>query len=188
MSIIKRYANRKLYNTDTKRYITLASIAKLIRHSEEVQVIDNTTGEDLTALTLSQIIFEQEKQQRGFLPQSVLTGLVRAGGDTLNGLRRALATPLNLLHHVDEEISRRVQSLIKQGELDEQDGLRLLDKLIPGNPFAGHSITLKEEDLVKLLNKRGVPTYDDLEQLRHQLEVLAAKLDHLNQDIASDDD
>ena len=186
MPIIKRYANRKLYNTDTKRYITLAGIAKLIRHGEEIQVVDNTTGEDLTALTLSQIIFEQEKQQSGFLPQSVLTGLVRAGGDTLNGLRHALAIPLNLLHHVDEEISRRVQSLIKQGELEEQDGRRLLDKLIPGNPFAGPGVALKEEDLVRLLNKQGVPTHDDLEQLRRQLEVLAAKLDHLNQDTASE--
>ena len=65
---IKRYPNRKLYNTDTKRYITLDGIAELIRDGESVQVVDHTTNEDLTSLTLSQIIFEQEKKKSGFLP------------------------------------------------------------------------------------------------------------------------
>ena len=61
--IIKRYPNRKLYNTDTKTYITLDAIAALIRKGQSVQVVDNATGDDLTALTLSQIIFEQEKKR-----------------------------------------------------------------------------------------------------------------------------
>ena len=60
-TIIKRYPNRKLYNTETKRYITLDGISTLIKQSNEVQVLDHTTGEDLTTLTLTQIIFEQEK-------------------------------------------------------------------------------------------------------------------------------
>ncbi len=80
MSVIKRYPNRKLYNTSSKQYITLEGIADMIRNGEEVQILDHNTGEDLTALTLTQIIFEQEKKQGGFLPRSVLTGLVQAGG------------------------------------------------------------------------------------------------------------
>ncbi len=83
MPIIKRYPNRKLYDTDTKRYVTLNDIAKMIRAGEEVVVVDHASDEDLTAVTLSQIIFEQEKQQGGFLPKAVLTNLVRAGGDTI---------------------------------------------------------------------------------------------------------
>ena len=73
MPIIKRYPNRKLYDTDAKRYITLDGIAELIRDGAEVQVVDHTTNEDLTAVTLTQIIFEQEKRNSGFLPKSVLT-------------------------------------------------------------------------------------------------------------------
>lgn len=80
MVIIKRYPNRKLYNTETKKYITLDGIADLIREGEEVQVLDHATGEDLTALSLSQILFEREKKSAGFLPHSVLTSLVQAGG------------------------------------------------------------------------------------------------------------
>ncbi|MCK5314811.1 MAG: polyhydroxyalkanoate synthesis regulator DNA-binding domain-containing protein, partial [Anaerolineales bacterium] len=71
---IKRYPNRKLYDTEAKQYITLDEIADLIRQGQEIRVTDNVTGEDLTAVTLSQIIFEQEKKQSGFLPRSVLTG------------------------------------------------------------------------------------------------------------------
>lgn len=79
MPVIKRYPNRKLYDTDAKRYITLNEIAALIRAGEEVVVTDHATDEDMTAVILTQIIFEQEKLQKGFLPKSVLTNLVRAG-------------------------------------------------------------------------------------------------------------
>ncbi|MGD8806379.1 MAG: polyhydroxyalkanoate synthesis regulator DNA-binding domain-containing protein, partial [Chloroflexota bacterium] len=61
MILIKRYPNRKLYNTEAKQYVTLEGIAELIRQGQEVQITDHQTGEDLTAVTLTQIIFEQEK-------------------------------------------------------------------------------------------------------------------------------
>ena len=90
MPIIKRYPNRKLYDTEAKRYVTLENIALMIQDGREVQVIDHETGEDLTNLTLSQIIFEQEKKGSGFLPRSLLTNLVRASSDTFDQVRRTL--------------------------------------------------------------------------------------------------
>jgi len=77
---IKRYPNRKLYNTDTKQYITLDELAELIRDGQELEVVDNASGEDLTVLTMTQILFEQVKKQAGFLPRTLLTGLIQAGG------------------------------------------------------------------------------------------------------------
>jgi polyhydroxyalkanoate synthesis repressor PhaR len=68
MLIIKRYANRKLYDTTAKQYITLAGIADLIRQGVEVRVIDHETGDDLTAVITAQIIFAQEKAQRPDAP------------------------------------------------------------------------------------------------------------------------
>ena len=65
MPIIKRYPNRKLYDTEAKRYVTLETITQMIHEGQEVQVVDHETGEDLTNLTLSQIIFEQEKKGGG---------------------------------------------------------------------------------------------------------------------------
>jgi polyhydroxyalkanoate synthesis repressor PhaR len=185
MIVIKRYPNRKLYDTGEKKYITLEGIADLIRDGNEVQVFDHTTGEDLTALTLTQIIFEQEKKQSGFLPRAVLAGLVKAGGETLVTLRRTLALPLDLLHQVDEEIERRVHHLVRQGDLAEEDGRRLLEKLLSAggraaSKTAGMTAGAVEEEIGKLLVEWGVPTRQDLQQLGEQLDDLFVALEEVN--------
>jgi len=176
MSVIKRYPNRKLYDTEAKRYITLDGIAKLIRQGEEVVVIDHTTDEDLTAVTLTQIIFEQEKKKGGFLPKSVLTGLVQAGGDTLNTLRRSLSVPLDLLHQVDNEIERRMGILISKGELAKEEGANLLDKLLSFSNQQEIEL-LEGQELETLLSRHGVPTRGDIELLNSQIEALTKQLD-----------
>lgn len=177
MPIIKRYPNRKLYDTDAKRYITLNEIAALIRAGEEVVVMDHATDEDLTAVVLTQIIFEQEKLQKGFLPKSVLTNLVRAGGDTLGTLRRGLTLPLDLWRHVDEEIDRRVQHLISKGDLAREEGLRLRDKLLSPVFAAPETAVPGQVDMERLLTDHGVPTREELERLNAQIEALSAKLE-----------
>lgn len=127
--IVKRYPNRKLYNTDTKKYITLDGIATLIRAGNEVQILDHNSGEDLTTLTLSQIIFEQEKKQNGFLSKSVLTNLIQAGGETLDTLRRGLTNPREILTPVEEEIDRRLQALVHHGEMARDEMLQIRKQL-----------------------------------------------------------
>lgn len=177
MPVVKRYPNRKLYDTEAKRYITLNEIAGLIRAGDEVIVTDHATDEDLTAVVLTQIIFEQEKQQRGFLPKSVLTNLVRAGGDTLGTLRRGLTLPLDLWRHVDEEIDQRLQLLISKGELAKEEGQRLRDKLL--SPMFASPDTGTTQDLERLLNEHGVPTREELERLHAQIEALSSKLENM---------
>lgn len=181
MRLIKRYPNRKLYDTEDKKYVTLDGIADLIRGGEEVQVTDYSSGDDLTALTLTQIIFEQEKKQAGFLPRSVLTGLIQAGGDRLSTLRRRLASPLDLLRHVDEEIDRRVHALIRRGDLDEAEGLRLRDSLLAlgREEHEGGSRLPPEEYVQRLLAVGRMPSRDELKELEGQLELLEQKLDRL---------
>lgn len=181
MLIIKRYPNRKLYDTDAKKYITLDGISDLIRDGKEVQVIDHASGEDLTAVVLTQIIFEQEKKQAGFVPRSVLRGLVQAGGETMTSLRRTLASPLDMLGHVDDEIRRRVQELVKAGEMAEEEGQRLVKKLLQ----QGDRNTAVEEDLpsedqlAQRLAQLGVPTRNDIEDLNAQLEALEQALEQM---------
>jgi polyhydroxyalkanoate synthesis repressor PhaR len=175
--VIKRYPNRKLYDTEAKRYITLDGIATLIRQGQEVSVVDHASGDDLTAVTLTQVIFEQEKRRSGFLPQTVLTGLIQAGGETVSSLRRTLASPLDLARHVDEEIEKRVQALISRGELAAEEGRRLREKLLAhsGRRF-GHQPP-GDAELEEMLIRRGVPTGDDMQKVFEQLEALAAKLE-----------
>jgi polyhydroxyalkanoate synthesis repressor PhaR len=183
MPTIKRYPNRKLYNTEAKHYITLEGIAELIREGEEVTIIDHNTQEDLTAITLTQIIFEQEKKQGGFLPKSVLTGLVRTGGDTVNTLRRGLLAPLGLVKQVDNEIEQRLQVLISKGELAREEGLRLQNKLLS---FSNQSddVSDDKEEVEVLLNRQDVPTREEIDHLNEQIKTLTKQIDILLENAA----
>jgi polyhydroxyalkanoate synthesis repressor PhaR len=89
--VIKRYANRKLYDTQESRYVTLDQIAEMIRNSEDVKVIDNNSKEDLTSVTLAQIIFEEEKRQRSFLPLAALRNIIQSGGESLQELTNLIS-------------------------------------------------------------------------------------------------
>jgi polyhydroxyalkanoate synthesis repressor PhaR len=81
--VVKRYANRKLYDTQRSRYVTLEQIADMIRGGEDVKIVDNNSKEDLTAITLTQIIFEEEKKQ-SFLPLSALRNIIQSGANNMS--------------------------------------------------------------------------------------------------------
>ena len=178
MPLIKRYSNRKLYDTQKNRYINLEAIAQIIRSGDEVQVVDNTTGEDLTAVTLAQVIIEREKKERNFIPHTILMELIRTGGESLNSIRDKLTSPADLIQQVDQEITTRLESLIRRGEIAEEDGRKLLDKLlIDGNRLFYHP-QFNDKDIEEALLKHGLSTRDDYEKLVKQAETLSEKLDN----------
>lgn len=82
--VIKRYANRKLYDTQHSRYVTLEQISEMIREGDDVKIIDNKSKEDLTSVTLAQIIFEEEKKQKSFLPLQAMRNIIQTGGESIN--------------------------------------------------------------------------------------------------------
>ncbi len=84
--VIKRYANRKLYDTMHSRYVTLEQIADMVREGEDVRIVDNTTKEDLTSVTLAQIILEEEKRKKSFLPLAAMRHIIQSGGDSIQEL------------------------------------------------------------------------------------------------------
>src|ERR1041384_486277 len=86
--VIKRYSNRKLYDTKDSRYVTLLQIAEMVRAGEEVQVLDNNTKEDLTEITLAQIIYEEQKAHSRSVPLQTLKELIHQRTEkVLEGLR-----------------------------------------------------------------------------------------------------
>lgn len=177
MLTIKRYPNRKFYDTEQKRYITLEDISERIRLGREVHVIDQNSGEDITSVVLTQIIFEQEKKNSGFVPRAILTGLVQAGGYTMGRMRSALANPLELLKQIDLEIENRIDRLIKQGELAEDEARRWRDKLLSDQEHNIPVSGVDEEEIQRLLDERGVPTRSEIESLTEQIDLLMRKLD-----------
>ncbi|MGE5602631.1 MAG: polyhydroxyalkanoate synthesis regulator DNA-binding domain-containing protein [Nitrososphaerales archaeon] len=181
MPVVKRYPNRKLYDTAAKQYVSLEGVADMIRRGEPVQVIDHASGEDHTTLVLTQIIVEQEKRGTGFLPLDVLTGLVEAGGNTLATLRQRLTVPLDVLRQVDDEIQARIEKLVSLGELAEDEGRRLAQKLVALGAAVRADRVRQDEALERALRSRGVPTRDDLERLSQAVDQLSAEVESLRQ-------
>jgi polyhydroxyalkanoate synthesis repressor PhaR len=105
--LIKKYANRKLYDTRTSRYITLEGIAQLVREGHEVKVVDRDDGRDLTQVTLSQVVLEEEKRGPA--------RLVDAGGEMLHDRGQALLDyvrrTLNVPNELRSEVGRRREGL-----------------------------------------------------------------------------
>ncbi len=137
MVVIKRYTNRKLYDTQARKYITLDGIADLIRDGSEVQVIDHVTGEDLTSLTLTQVILCQEKRQSGLLTNSFLTGLIRTGSE------RFLAIQREGMSFLEEKLERRLRQLQIPTHADFEE---LSDRL--------EALSSKLEEVVKTRTKQ----------------------------------
>jgi polyhydroxyalkanoate synthesis repressor PhaR len=81
--VIKRYSNRKLYDTKDSRYVTLLQIAEMVRAGEEVQIIDNESKEDKTDVTLALIISEELKSKPRGIPLGTLKALIRSGGEKI---------------------------------------------------------------------------------------------------------
>ena len=114
--VIKKYSNRKLYDTYTRRYVTLDVIADLLRDGHEVRVVDRNTGEDITAVTLSQILLDMERQRRGPLPEPILVDLVKERGEQLLGLVRAsLSLPKGIRSRTAERLEGRVDDVLSLG-------------------------------------------------------------------------
>ena len=81
--LIKRYGNRKLYDVAASEYVSLEQIASIIRRGETVEVVDNVTGDDITAQTLTQVVLEEGKRGRGVLHTDLLHDVLRRGGKVI---------------------------------------------------------------------------------------------------------
>jgi polyhydroxyalkanoate synthesis repressor PhaR len=104
--IIKRYSNRKLYDTEESRYVTLEEIEEMIRAGKEVSVVDAATGEDLTSVTLTQIILENERNHRGALPAAFLHQLIKYGTAWQDFVQRSLRSSLEGIISNQREMER----------------------------------------------------------------------------------
>jgi polyhydroxyalkanoate synthesis repressor PhaR len=136
--LIKKYANRKLYDTRTSSYITLEGIAALVRDGHEIKVVDRETGQDLTQVTLSQIVLSEEK--RG--PSHMIDGnaLQERGQALLDYVRKTLNVPSDLVNQmerrrgdlegiIDEAIERALRRLRIPSHTDIDKINKRLDQL-----------------------------------------------------------
>lgn len=130
MHIIKKYANRKLYDINEKRYVTMSKIAALVREGKEIKVIDNETGEDITSKVLSQLLAREDDESKA-VPSGVLMQMLRKGGGTLFGYgKKYFSLWQNALLMSKDEIEKFVNHLVKEKEISEQEGKSLAKDII----------------------------------------------------------
>ncbi len=135
--IIKRYENRKLYDTQNRKYISLEELASLIRQGHNVKVIDKKSDNDITTQTLTQIILEEGKKGKNPLPKEILYDAIRWGYDLINdGIKQAsnslddlLADSLKQIYQVGQSVHlnqlRKKISLLEEmiNEMNDHDML-----------------------------------------------------------------
>lgn len=119
--LIKRYASRRLYNTETSDYVTLDDIAAFIRDGREVQIVDLKTGDDLTRQYLLQIIAEHESRGENMLPVNVLTDLVRSYTSQASSVvPQFLATSFEMLREGQSKMVENMSSMNPMAAMQAQ--------------------------------------------------------------------
>ncbi|MCB1330010.1 MAG: polyhydroxyalkanoate synthesis repressor PhaR [Maritimibacter sp.] len=180
--LIKRYASRRLYNTETSDYVTLEDIAGFIREGREVQIIDLKTGDDLTRQFLLQIIAEHESRGENVLPVDVLTDLVRSyTSQAQSVVPQFLAASFDMLREGQSKMMENLDHLpnpmktMPGFEAMQAQQRAFLEAMMQGwgqasSMAAAAAAPEPEED------SAGETSNDDLAAIKRQLAELQAKL------------
>jgi polyhydroxyalkanoate synthesis repressor PhaR len=183
MHLIKKYANRKMYDTTDKRYISRDQLTELIKRGEEVTIIDNRTGEDLTAAIVSQLIGmdSKDKEKDSAVSSKLLMQLLRKGGGTLTDYAKKYVSLFQgALTMAEDEIDKLVNKLVKNKELSLSEGNRLKMEIIGYTSamkgWISESIDKRVADVFDAMN---LATNDDIRALSAKVDALAKKVKQL---------
>ena len=203
-TVIKKYANRRLYNTATSTYVTLEDLSKMVKEGSDFIVYDAKTGEDITRSVLTQIIFEEEgKEGNTMLPVNFLRQLIRFYGDSMQGMvpgylefsmgnltreqdKLRQSMPQTMSGAFSGDALKTMEDAAKRNMALFQDSLKmfapfgggLAGAMPPGftNPFAPTPAPARAEPAAPTSG----PSRDDLQVLKDQLTAMQQKIDSLS--------
>jgi polyhydroxyalkanoate synthesis repressor PhaR len=190
-TVIKKYANRRLYNTGTSTYVTLEDLAKMVKDGEDFVVHDAKSGEDLTHAVLTQIIFEQEgKTGQAMLPISVLRQLISFYGDQMQMvLPSYLEHSMTIFTKEQERLREQMTSMVGKTPIDIMaSGQQLIEEQTRRNmemfqnalqmfsPFPAASGETQDETEAK--SEKSSP--GELKSMREQIAAMQRKLDSMD--------
>jgi polyhydroxyalkanoate synthesis repressor PhaR len=182
MRKIKKYANRKMYDTHAKRHISRDQLAGLIKKGEEVVIIDNRTGEDLTVPIVSQLIgLDDQKGDKAVSPR-LLMQLLRKGSGTLTDYaKKYVSLWQGAFNMAEDEIDKLITRLVKNDELSNDEGSRLKKEIM------GYSDVIKswisdsvDKRVSEVFNAFNLPTHDQMQKLSARIDTLAKKVEQLD--------
>jgi polyhydroxyalkanoate synthesis repressor PhaR len=187
--LIKRYANRKLYNTESSRYITLKGIAKLLEDGEQVHVIDNETGEDITQVALSQILVDSQRAKQD-PSDTLLSQILSRGGDALyDAIRKSVDDAsdglgefqdrLRRIVHQSEEGLRRNRGFPWEWRSEDANSQTQADPIQPAASVSPEFEEVVRKALTDVLDSLELPRRCDIEDLTQNLERVANAIERL---------
>lgn len=185
MHIIKKYANRKLYDTTEKRYLTMDHLAVLIKSGEEVSIIDNETGDDLTSAIVSQLLAREDTKTDKAVPSKVLMQMLRKGRGTLFGYgKKYVSLWQSALTMSREEIEKRINSLVKEKEISESEGKNLKQEIIGfANNLKSWIIDNIDQRVSEALKSINLSSKAQIHELQKRVDELNKKLEDLEKKI-----
>lgn len=178
--VVKKYANRRLYNTETSSYITLENLAEMIRGGRDFVVYDAKTGEDITRGVLTQIIVEEESKGSALLPTAFLRQLIGFYGSGLQGVvPRYLEQAMTSFARQHQQLRQTMQQTFNpfmpfgMEELGRQNLAMIERAMSLFNPFARHADL---HDPEQAANGPDPAAADEIARLHHQIESLRSQL------------
>jgi polyhydroxyalkanoate synthesis repressor PhaR len=163
--LIKRYGNRKMYDPQASRYVTLDNVAELVRSGDDLRIIDNDTGEDLTAVTFAQVIFEEAKRSNGFLGLPVLRRIIQQGGAAVQEILTSVDRGREAIGNMRELAEKGVKQLVKSAEGKPRPAHRAGGQT--GRGFLDEILELPQKQIEQIQHRIDL-------QVRHSLERVTA--------------
>ena len=175
MRIIKKYAVRKMYDVKESRFITLAGVANMIVGGEEVQVIDNRTGNDITDTVLAQIVLEQQKHRQNLssIPGLFRELIKRGTGSVLDFLEKPFLGPLELISLTEEKTKEIIRKLTKMGKVSKNQKNYLLKTLLARTKESKKALESFVKDTIANMN---IPTSIEFKKMRAEIDKLKRQL------------
>lgn len=182
---IKKYANRRLYNTGTSTYVTLEDLAVMVKNGEDFVVYDAKSSEDITRSVLAQIIFEQEnKEGQSLLPIAFLRQLIRFYGDSMqmmvpHFLEQSMSTLTSQQGKFREQMEKAFGGVGGFGPMEDQvrRNMEMFEKTFAmfTPPFARNKASEAAPDKPSSPASSG----SDMDELRRQLDEMQKRLDRM---------
>lgn len=178
MHRIKKYANRKLYDTTDKKYVSMDTLSKLIRSGKEVSIIDNETGEDLTASIVSRLISRNKGEDNKSVSSGLLIQLFRKGGGALTDYaKKYVSIWQSAFTMAEDEVDRLVNMLVKNKEISKSEAKRLKNEIV------GYTDSVKDwiadsvdKRISEALGMMNLATKDELSSLSKRIGALEKKI------------
>ena len=179
---IKKYANRRLYNTGTSTYVTLEDLATMVKAGEDFVVFDAKTSEDITRSVLAQIIFEQEnKEGQNLLPIKFLRQLIRFYGDSMQMMvPRYLEVSLESLTREQEKIRTQMAQAFGVGSFGPLEDLTRRNMEMFEKAFAMFTPFARREGTEAAAEKATPTSSEDLDAMKRQLEEMQRRIDRIS--------